>query len=77
MCTFKKSPTKQLKLRSKPWIDSHIPGFSLGRIHMGGGEFVPPPYGGTSAAGESVTEGIHEGDIDLLGDLILIDYIIN
>ena len=68
MCTFKKSPPKQLKLRSKPWIDSHIPGFSLGRIHMGGGgNLSPSPYGGTSAAGESVTGGIHEGDIDLLG----------
>ena len=58
---LKKSPPKQLKLRSKPWIDFHIPGFSLGCICMGGGEFVPPPYGGTSAVGQSVTGGIHEG----------------
>ena len=80
MCTFKKSPPKQLKLRSKPWIDSHIPGFSLSRIRIGweggGGEFVPP-YGETSAMGQSITGGTHEGDIDLMGDLILIDYIIN
>ena len=69
---LKKSPLKQLKLRSKLWIDSHIPGFSLGCICMGGGGICPPPYGGTSAVGHSITGGIHEGDIDLLGDLILI-----
>ena len=35
-------------------------GFSLGRLHMGG--FVPPPYGGTSAGGQSVNGGrTHEG----------------
>ena len=31
------------------------PGFSLGRLHMGG--FVPP----TSAGGQSVNGGTHEG----------------
>ena len=47
------------------------PGFSLGRLHMGGG---------TSAGGQSVNGGgTHERDIDLMGggDLTLIDYIIN
>ena len=59
---LKKSPPKQLKLRSKLLIDSHIPGFSLGRIRMGGGgNLSPPPYGGTSAMGQGVTGGIHEG----------------
>ena len=34
--------------------------------------------GGTSAGGQSVNGGTHEGDIDLIGgDLTLIDYIIN
>ena len=56
---LKKSPPKQLKLRSKPWIDFHIPGLSLGRIRMGGG--ICPPIWGTSAAGQNVTGGIHEG----------------
>ena len=37
-----------------------------------------PPYGrGTSAGGQSVNGGTHEGDIDLVGRLTLIDYIIN
>ena len=36
------------------------PGFSLGRLHMGGG--------GASAGRQSVNGGgTHEGDIDLLG----------
>ena len=40
------------------------------------GGFVPP-YGGTSAGGQSVNRGTHEGDIDIMGDLTLIDYIID
>ena len=32
---------------------------------MGG--FVPPHRGGTSAGGQSVHGGTHEGDIDLMG----------
>ena len=52
------------------------PGFSLGRLHMGG--FVPPPYGGTSAGDKALMRGLMRGDIDLMGgDLTLIDYIIN
>ena len=32
------------------------------------GGFVPPPYGGgTSAGGQSIDGGTHEGDIDLMG----------
>ena len=44
---------------------------------MGG--ICPPPYGGTSAGGQSVNrEGLISGDIDLMGgDLTLIDYAIN
>ena len=60
MCTFKKSPPKQLKLRSKPWNYSHIPGFSLGRIRIGGGGGSCPPIWGTSAVGQSITGGTHE-----------------
>ena len=42
------------------------PGFSLGRLHMGGGDKAL--MGG----------GTHEGDIGLMqGNLTLIDYIIN
>ena len=33
--------------------------------------------GGTSAGGQNVNGGTHDGDIDLMGDLTLIDYIIN
>ena len=41
-------------------------------------EAFVPPYGGTSAGGQIVNGGeAHEGDIDLMGDLTLIDYIIN
>ena len=37
-----------------------ITGFSLGRLRMGG--FVPPPiWEGTSAGGQSVNGGTHEG----------------
>ena len=44
-------------------------GFSLGRLHMGGG---------TSAGGQSVNGGTHEGGHRPHGgDLTLIDYIIN
>ena len=51
-------------------------GFSLGRLHMGG--FVPPKWGGTSAGGQSVNGGTHEGGHRPYGgDLTLIDYIIN
>ena len=40
------------------------PGFSQGRLHMGG---ICPPYGGrTSAGGQSVNGGTHEGGIDLM-----------
>ena len=38
------------------------PGFSLGRLHMGG---ICPPYVGTSAGGQSINGGTHEGDIEL------------
>ena len=65
---LKKSPPKQLKIRSKPWIDSHIPGFSLGHIRMGGGEFVPPPpYGGQVQWDKALLGEFMRGDIDLLG----------
>ena len=40
------------------------PGFSLGRLHMGG--FVPPIWG-TNAGGQSVNAGTHEEGIDLMG----------
>ena len=45
----------------------HSSGFSLGRLHIGGG-------GGATSAGGQV-----QGDIDLMGGggLTLIDYIIN
>ena len=46
-------------------------GFSLGRLHMGG--LVPLSYGGDKA----LMGGLMRGDIDLMGDLTLIDYIIN
>ena len=45
-------------------------GFSLGRLHIGGGGrgFVPLIWGGTSAGGQSVNGGTHEGGgIDLMG----------
>ena len=48
---LKKSPPKQLKLRSKPGIDSHIPGFSLGRIGMGGGGNLSPLIWGDKCSG--------------------------
>ena len=55
-------------------------GFSLGRLHMGGGgeRFVLPTWG-TSAGEQSVNGGrTHEGDIDLMErDLTSIDYVIN
>ena len=41
------------------------------------GGICPPSYGGTSAGGQSVNGGFIRGDIDLMGDLTLIDYIIN
>ena len=41
------------------------------------GGICPPPYGGTSAGGQIVNGGLMRGDIDLMGDLTLIDYIIN
>ena len=34
-------------------------GFSLGRLHMGG--ICPPHMGGTSAGGQIVNGGTHEG----------------
>ena len=46
-------------------------GFSPGHLHMGG--ICHPPYGGTSAGGQSVNGGLMMVDIDLT----LIDYIIN
>ena len=64
---LKKSPPKQLKLRSKPWIDFHIPGFSLGRIRMGGG-ICPPPIWGDKCSGTKRYWGDSWGDIDLLGE---------
>ena len=70
---LKKSPPKQLKLRSKPWIDSHIPGFSLGDLRRGGGNLSLPP-----AARQSINGGTHEGGHRPYGgDLTLIDYFIN
>ena len=47
--------------------------------YWGGGDLFPIWGGGTSAGGQSVNGGTHEGDIDLMGegDLTLIDYIIN
>ena len=56
-------------------ISLETSGFSLGRLHMGGG-FVPP-YGGTSAGAQSVNGGTHEGGHRAYGGLTLIDYIIN
>ena len=42
------------------------------------GGICPPPYGGgASAGGQNVNGGVMRGDIDLIGDLTLIDYIIN
>ena len=41
------------------------------------GDLPPPPYGGTSAGGQSINRGFMRGDIDLMGDLTLIDYIVN
>ena len=40
------------------------PGFSPDPLDMGG--FVPP-YGGTSAGGQSINGGTHEGDIHIMG----------
>ena len=55
-------------------------GFSLDLLDLGGGgggRFVLP-YGGTSAGRQSVNgRGLMRGNIDLMGDLTLIDYIIN
>ena len=34
-----------------------LSGFSLGRLHMGGGGEFVPPYGGTSAGRQSVNGG--------------------
>ena len=50
---------------------SPVSGFSLGCLHMGG--FVPPKKHGDKA----LMGRTHEGDIHLMGDLTLIDYIIN
>ena len=53
----------------RPYLGSA--GFSLGRLHMGGGDLSP--WGDKALMG-----GIIRGDIDLMGgDLTLIDYIIN
>ena len=41
-------------------------GFPLA-VYTWGGFVPPPPYGGTSAGGQSVNGGTHEGDIDLMG----------
>ena len=62
-----------IKLMVKLHPGMHIPGFSLGRLHMGD---LSPPYG--SAGGQSINGGTHEGGHGRYGgDLILIDYIIN
>ena len=45
-----------------------MPGFPLGRLHMGG------QVQGTKC---KWGEGLMRGDIDVMGDLTLIDYIIN
>ena len=42
------------------YITLPITGFSLGRLHMGG--ICPPHMGGTSAGGQSVNGGTHEGE---------------
>ena len=44
------------------------PGFSLDLLDMEG---IFPPYGGTKFNGGTI-----EGDIDIMGDLTLIDYYI-
>ena len=45
-------------------------GFSVGRLHMGGGGGFVPPYGGDKALmGGGLMRGNHEGDIDLIGGL--------
>ena len=54
-------------------------GFSLGRLHMGGGGKDLSPIWGTSAGGQSINGGTHEGGHRPYGGLTLIhvDYIIN
>ena len=58
---------------------AYLSGFSLGRLHMGE-DLSPSHMGGrTSAGGQSVNGGSHEGGHRPYGeeDLTLIDYIIN
>ena len=44
------------------------PGFSLGRLHMGGGQVQ---------GDKALMGGLMRGDIDLMGGLTLTDYTIN
>ena len=44
---------------------------------MGGGGDLSFSVWETSAGGQSINGGTHEGDMDLMGDLTLVDYIIN
>ena len=46
------------------------------RLFRQGGD-LSPSIGGTSAGGQSINGGTHEGGIDLMEGLTLIDYIIN
>ena len=55
----------RLSLNINDCDPGYLTGFSLDRLHMGG--FVPPYGGGTSAGGQSISGGTHEGDIDLMG----------
>ena len=53
----------------------HPTGFSPDPLDM---EDLSPPYGGTSAGGQSVDGGTHDGGHRHYGrDLTLIDYIMN
>ena len=50
------------------------PGFSLDLLDMGG--FVPP-YGRQVKEDKALMGGLMRGNVDLMGDLTLTDYIIN
>ena len=49
---------------TKLTVVCRVSGFSLCHLHIGG--FVPP-YGGTSAGGQSINGGLMRGDTDLMG----------
>ena len=73
-----------LRPSRKASIGANMQGFPKA-IYTWGGGICPPPYGGTSAKGQSVNGGggLMRGDIGTghrymgAGDLTLIDYIIN